>query len=215
MSPERVCGTVHELLRSLPLVEQPSEVSITDGLYFFYEDGESSSHALEGRVVRVGNHPRSDGTLVRRLRDHYRGGKNGSVFRKLLGGGLMRADDFEHPCLAPGPGQGHWEKQNERPCERCRPVEHRVSRLLATSFRFRCVAIPSRIERNRFEALLIASLSSCPVCGPSCGWLGRFAYSEVVRTTGMWNSQFVGGEPITADDLRRFARHVASTRLVE
>lgn len=123
MSPEKACGAVHDLLEPLPMVEQPGGVSITDGLYFFYEDGESSSHASEGRIVRVGNHPRSDGTLVRRLRQHYRGGKNGSVFRKFLGGALMRAESLNHPCLAPGPGRGHWERQHEKLCDRCRPVE--------------------------------------------------------------------------------------------
>lgn len=211
MSPEEACGAVHDLLKPLPVVEQPGGVSITDGLYFFYEDGESSSHAPEGRIVRVGNHPRSDGTLVRRLRQHYRGGKNGSVFRKFLGGALMRAESPSHPCLAPGPGRGHWERQDEKPCDRCRPVEQRVSRLLRTSFRLRCVFIPDRMERNRFEALLIASLSTCSVCGPSSRWLGKLAYSEVVRSAGLWNSQFVGGAPMTSDDLCRFAGHVSST----
>ena len=211
MSPEEACSAVHELLEPLPVVGQPGGVSITDGLYFFYEDGESSGHASEGRIVRVGNHPRSDGTLVRRLRQHYRVGKNSSVFRKFLGGALMRAESLSHPCLAPGSGLGHWERQDEKPCDRCRPVEQRVSRLLSTSFRVRCVSIPSLRERNRFEALLIASLSSCSVCGPSCRWLGQYAYSEVARSAGMWNSQFVGGEPLTSDDPHRFAGHVAST----
>ena len=208
---DEACRAVHDLLKPLPVVEQPSGVSITDGLYFFYEDSESSSHAFEGRIVRVGNHPRSDGTLVRRLRQHYRRGKNGSVFRRFLGGALMRAESSSHPCLAPGPGRGHWERHGEKPCDRCRPVEQRVSRLLRTSFRFRCVSIPTRMERNRFEALLIASLSSCSVCGPSCRWLGRFAYSDVVRGAGMWNSQLVRGEPMTSEDLGRFAGYVAST----
>ena len=113
------------------------------------------------------------------------------------------------PCARTWPG--HWERQDEKPCYRCRPVEQRVSRLLSTSFRFRCVSIPSRRERNRFEALLIASLSSCSVCGPSCRWLGQFAYSEVVRSAGMWNSPFVGGEAMMSNDLRRFAGHVDST----
>ena len=211
MSPEEACRALHELMEPLPVFGQPVGVSITNGLYFFYEDGESNRHASEGRIVRVGNHPRSDGTLVRRLRQHYRVGKNGSVFRKFLGGALMRAESPRHPCLAPGPGLGHWERQNEKPCDQCRPVEQRVSYLLRTSFCFRCVSIPSRRERNRFEALLIASLSSCSVCGPSCRWLGKFAYSEVVRCAGMWNSQFVSGEPMTSDDLRRFAGHVDST----
>ena len=101
MSPEAGCRTIHALIGSLPAFEEPAEVTITDGLYFFYEDGESAQHAPAGRIVRVGNHPRSDRTLVRRLRQHYKGHKNGSVFRKFLGGALMRSEDPSHPCLTP------------------------------------------------------------------------------------------------------------------
>ena len=211
MRPEEACQAVHALLSPLPVFEQPTEVAITDGLYFFYEDGESSQHASVGRIVRVGNHPCSDGTLVRRLRQHYQGRKNGSVFRKFLGGALMRAEDPNHPCLAPRPGKGHWERQNDKPCHRCQPVELNVSRLLRTRFRFRCISIPVRRERNNLEEVLIASLSSCPVCEPSSRWLGRYAYSDVIRKAGMWNSQFVGGTPMSAGDLQRFADYVAST----
>ena len=105
MNEEKVCVVVHERLLSLPEFEDPNEVPITDGLYFFYEDSEYSPHAYSGRIVRVGNHPRSDGRLVGRLWDHYRGGKNGSVFRRYLGGALMRDEDPQHPCLAPEPGK--------------------------------------------------------------------------------------------------------------
>ena len=68
MRPQGACQAVHALLRALPEFDHPAEVPITDGLYFFYEDGESSQHEPGGRIVRVGNHPRSDGTLARRLR---------------------------------------------------------------------------------------------------------------------------------------------------
>ena len=88
--PEEICGTVHDLLKQLPVFEQPDAVSITDGLYFFCEGGESSSQAPKGRIVRVGTHPNSDGRLVQRLREHYRGSKNNGVFRRYLGGALMR-----------------------------------------------------------------------------------------------------------------------------
>ena len=211
MHPKDACQAIHELLHPLPLFEWPAEVPITDGLYFFYEDSESSQHAVDGRIVRVGNHPRSDGTLVRRLRQHYRGSKNGSVFRKSLGGALMRSKNPDHPCLAPEPGKSHWERQGQKPCHCCRPVEQQVSRLLRKNFRFRCVSIPVRRERNRFEEALIASLSSCPICEPSCRWLGQYAYSHTIRESGMWNSQFVGGVPISESDLRRLTDHVTST----
>ena len=129
MRPEEACQAVHALLYGLPEFKQPAEVPITDGLYFFYEDGESSQHAPDGRIVRVGNHPRPDGTLVRRLRQHYYGRKIGSVFRKFLGGALMRTENPSHPshpshpCLASEPGKGHWERQHEKPCHRYRSVE--------------------------------------------------------------------------------------------
>ena len=213
MSPEAGCRTIHALIGSLPVFEQPATVTITDGLYFFYQHSESAQHAPAGRIVRVGNHPRSDGTLVRRLRQHYKGHKNGSVFRKFLGGALMRSEDPSHPCLAPAPGKGHWEKQDEKTCHRCQPVEQSVSRLLRTRFRFRCVSMPLRQERNRFEKALIATLSSCPLCQPSREWLGYYAYSDVIRRSAVWNSHYVSDAPMSAGDLEQFAYYVASTPL--
>ena len=61
------------------------------------------------------------------------------------------------------------------------------------------------------EAILIASLSVCPVCRPSAGALGQFAYSEIVRRTDMWNSEFVGTGPMWTGDLKRFVDKVNST----
>ena len=211
MKPEEICSAVHGVLYALPLFESPSEVPISNGLYFFYERGEVSPHAPEGRIVRVGNHPRSDQTLVRRLRQHYTGRKNGSVFRKFLGGALMRAEDADNPCLAPAPGKGHWERQDQKPCDHCLPVERKVSCVLKERFRFRCVSVPDRQVRNRLEGVVIASLSACPVCQPSPNWLGWYAYSNVVRRTGMWNSQFVGSSPMSSADLRQFAACADST----
>lgn len=211
MNAERLCVTLHERLLSLPLFQNPNDLTITDGLYFFYENSEYSPHGLSGRIVRVGNHPRSDGRLVDRLWEHYRGGKNGSVFRRYMGGALMRDEDPQHPCLAPEPGKGHWERQHEKPCQRCKPYEERVSHTLRTRFRFRCVFVSSRETRNKFEKTLIASLSACSVCKPSDRWLGRHAYSNVVRSAGMWNSQFVGGTPLSEEELQQFTDYVVST----
>jgi hypothetical protein len=107
---QQACRLIHALLDRLPIYTRPDEVPFRDGLYFFYEQGEFSAHATAGRLVRVGNHPRNAGRLVARLREHYSGEKNSSVFRLLLGGALIRRDDPSSPCLAPGPGQGHWER---------------------------------------------------------------------------------------------------------
>jgi len=198
------CDQIHSALEKLPLLTSPGEVPFDDGLYFFYEDGETSEHAADGRVVRVGNHPRSVGRLVQRLGNHYSGRKNGSVFRKFLGGALLRSRDPNSPCLAPSLGKGHWEHQNDKACERCKPLEDEVSQLLRSSFRFRCVEVVDQAERNDLEKVLIATLAACPVCGPSAAWLGHHAYSDKVRSSGLWNSRDVGGPTITAHQLERF-----------
>ena len=198
------CDQIHSALEKLPLLTSPGEVPFDDGLYFFYEDGETSEHGAHGRVVRVGNHPRSSGGLRKRLRQHYSGRKNGSVFRKLLGGALLRRRDPKSPCLLPAPGKGHWEHHKEKTCQECRPLEEEVSQLLRRSFRFRCVMVEDREERNELEAALIATLAACPMCGPSTSWLGRYAYSDKVRSSGLWNSNHVGGPTITGHQLARF-----------
>ena len=201
---EEVCAAIHDALESLPLLSSPTDVPFGDGLYFFYEDGETSEHAADGRVVRVGNHPKRQAGLVSRLRAHYSGNKNSSVFRRILGGALLRRRDPASPCLAPSPGKGHWEHQNDKACERCQPLEKEVSQLLRSSFRFRCVKVVDQEERNDLEKVLIATLAACPVCRPSATWLGNHAYSDKMQSFGLWNSDHVGGPPITAHQLERF-----------
>ena len=81
MTLAETCAATHEALVRLPLRTRPDEVSLRDGLYFFYERGEVSRHGCP-RVVRVGNRRRSKGRLVGRLHEHYMGDKSGSVFRR-------------------------------------------------------------------------------------------------------------------------------------
>jgi hypothetical protein len=155
-------------------------------------------------VVRVGNHPRSNGGLRQRLQQHYSGRKNSSVFRKLLGGAILRSNNPSDPCLQPGPGQGHWEHHHAPKCARCRPIEKKVSHYVSTRMRFRCVSIPDRAERNRLERALIATLAACTICRPSPDWLGLHAYLVAVRASGLWNSQFTDGIPLALKELERF-----------
>lgn len=116
----------------------------------------------------------------------------------------VRRKDPDGPCLQPAPGQGHWEKQDGKSCPRCAGVELAVSELLSSTFTFRCVQIEDRAERNDFEKRLIATIAACPVCRPSDDWLGRYAYPPLVRSSGLWNVQYVGEQPATDRQLRRF-----------
>lgn len=206
VDPSEACGRIHALLRPLETLMTPAAVSVPDGLYFFYEEGERSDHAPRGRIVRVGNHPRAAGGLRARLNNHYRsfvGAKNGSVFRRYLGGALLRRDDPVSACLLPAPGKGHWERQDDRACPTCEPCESQVTEYLTRAMRFRILPLSDREERNHFEARLVATIAGCQICRPSAAWLGRFAYNEKVQASGLWNSEFVGGQPLTGGDLSR------------
>lgn len=206
------CARIHTALGTLPIHRDPGEVTFTNGLYFFYEVGEFANHAPAGRVVRVGNHPRSANRLIDRLREHYGADKNRSVFRKFLGGAMIRRDDPSSACLAPGPGRGHWEAGDGNACALCQHVEQDVSRYLSDAVSFRCVRIDDMGLRNKLEERLIATLAACPDCAPSAAWLGSFSYSATVRSCGLWNVQSVGGASVTDGDLRLFEDLVAATR---
>ena len=211
VSSEKVCERVHAALERLSSFDGPTGSVPSDGLYFFYEEGERSGHGAEPRIVRVGNHPRAEKGLRRRLRQHYSGNKSGSVFRKALGGALLRREDPAHPCLQPGPGRGHWEKQKGAHCERCRPLEGEVSKVLRSCFGFRAVRVLNREERNRMELGLVAVLARCSLCRPSAEWLGRFAYSPAIRSSGLWNVQFTDGEALDLSEIGRFEELVCQT----
>jgi len=193
---EVTCSRIHQILSRLEIYRDPEEVAFKNGLYFFYEDGEISSHDNKPGIVRVGNHPRSQDRLRERLWDHYSPNKNFSVFRKFLGGALLRSESSNHPCLQPGLGKGHWEKQDGVVCPKCRPLEERVTRLLREKFTFRCVEIRDKERRNELEKKIIGSLSHCPSCKSSVRWLGKYAYSEKVKDYGLWNSNHVGSPDV-------------------
>ena len=83
------CKKIHHILEELPEHSSPSSALPRNGLYVFYEPGEICAHTGKPRVVRVGNHPRSQDRLVTRLREHYGEidypeKKNGGVFRRLV-----------------------------------------------------------------------------------------------------------------------------------
>jgi hypothetical protein len=64
-----------------------------NGISFFYEIGEP-----DGRIVRVGTH-RVDGRFRKRVRLHYGGNKDASVFQMHVGGALMLRDWPNDPRL--------------------------------------------------------------------------------------------------------------------
>jgi hypothetical protein len=211
--PAEACRMTHEAVADLPRYSSPGEVPFANGLYyFFFEAGENSPHGRP-RITRIGNHPHAQDRLVARLRDHYatrRDAKNGSVFRRYLGGALLRRDG-QDGCLEPAPGKGHWEQGKAHECGTCAPYEGLVTERLRSHFSFSCVRVDDQVLRNHLERRLIASVAQCPTCRPSTEWLGLRAYSEKVRSSGLWNSDDVDGPPASDVDLATFGRLARSS----
>lgn len=181
------CLVIHEVLEPLPLHDfrTPTTRLPRNGIYFFYEEGEFCRHfdVKRLRIVRVGTHRKQD-RFRSRMRQHFRGNKNGSVFRKHLGGAVLRRrnpDDFR---------LDEWLKHDT---PTVREVEELVTNKLAAGFTFKCIEVEDKKERLNLEERLIATLAKCPDCEPSVGWLGHYAASEEIRQSGLWNVQHVYG----------------------
>lgn len=207
-SVNRRCRIIHEILESLPEYDYkiPSPELPVNGIYFFYEEGEFCTHRNERqkRIVRVGTH-RVDGNFRSRVKSHYGGNKNSSVFRKHLGGALMRKKDSNDKRLK------QWLEQDAPTFQE---IEIEVSKTLKEHFSFKCIPVDDRQKRLDLEKQLIATLSKCSGCLPSEKWLGHHAASGVIRKSGLWNTQHVTSNNTITDDaiksLKKFANESKS-----
>ena len=199
MNATEACKRVHELLETLPKRDASLEHLPSSGIYFFYEVGEHCPPTGQLRIVRVGTHG-AGRTLKRRLRDHYYGNREGSVFRKHLGTALLKRADASDVQIRwwrrKRKGNARWTQFTK--------VEDEVDDIIRSTFFFRVIPMDRVQERKWFEEKLIATIAACPVCQASSTWLGRFAWSEKVRRSGLWNSQFIDSPArLTANDLLR------------
>ena len=114
------CARIHAALTALPHWTRPDAVPFTNGLYFFYEQGEWSRHAPGGRIVRIGNHPHAQDRLAGRLGDHYnsRPSQPSPIARRFLvaAGIFTRGKRGVWACqalvpLSPGRALRHFEHQ--------------------------------------------------------------------------------------------------------
>jgi hypothetical protein len=174
------------------------------GVYFFFEPGETRRDSDAPRCVRVGTHalrPTSRTTLWKRLSQHRGqvGGRNpgtgnhrGSVFRQHVGTALLASHSYPvetlHSWLAAKPSEPFREVEFE--------VERAVSNYIGR-MPVLWLEVPTRTDgssdRGIIEVNAIALLSR-RVGGadaPSSGWLGQWANSEKVRTSGIWNVNHV------------------------
>lgn len=180
---ETIC-LLHKLLSRLPVHSSPLLQELpSDGVYFYYEQGESirCADATFEKIVRVGSH-RKMGGLPRRLIDHYWANKDGSIFRKHIGCALIRRNGNPEVCLGPWIAKG-------QPYDLT--LENEVDSSLRTRFKFRTLLVPQACERDFLEKNLIAFLSQAGLSAPSETWLGRFSPYPEIRESGLWNIRHV------------------------
>lgn len=196
---------VYKAINLLPRYNNltPSSDLPSNGIYIFFERGETIT--LSGnidRIVRIGTH-KSDGRFKGRIRQHYGvkkslgGNKNSSVFRKHLGGALLRSNDPQDKRIT------DWLTQDG---PSFREVEELVSSVLRSNFSFSCFAVETKDERLELESALIALMAQYPLGAPSVNWSGKYAASEKIVKSGLWNTQQIDSSPMTCEQFTRFEK---------
>lgn len=210
-SPAPLVDRLYVLVSSLPRFHYHTVVAKLpeNGLYVFFEKGEISrigDNALD-RIVRVGTH-RENLRFRDRIRQHYGnsrslgGNKNGSIFRKHLGGALLRRSDTNDPRLR------EWLTQNGSSFPE---IEELISNTLRDKFSFSCFDVDQMEERLELERGIIALLAQHPLSPPSPDWLGKYAVNEKIRRSGLWNTQHIEAKCLGFEQFYRLEELVAIT----
>lgn len=171
------------------------------GVYFFFEPGESRAASGAPRIVRVGTHAVSAGskaTLWSRLKQHRgqgaAGGGNhrGSIFRRHVGMALLRGGRFSDTVETWGVGSSAAGDVTAREALLERTVSEYLGRMpflwLEADDQPNSSSVRSYIEKNSIGLLSRATL----VDPPSPRWLGHSAADERIRSSGLWNVNYVG-----------------------
>lgn len=186
MNREKICETVHkELDRLKARGEKPKYDVPQNGIYFWYEKGEIRRGGGQ-RVTRVGTHKKPN-RLHARIKEHYGLNREGSAFRKHLGGAIMGRNQ------EPVSEIKEWYKARRSPCfndQKFRSYEAQVT-AQAKLGNYRVLKVDDSNERMQLEEKLIALFSHCNHCRPSKNWLGNHAYRKEIRDSGLWNVEYV------------------------
>jgi hypothetical protein len=191
------------------------------GVYFFFEDGQTRTveRCLCARVVRVGTHAvsaNSEATLWSRLKAHKGtttgvGNHRTSIFRLHVGKAIRESMNRTGSFPTWGVGQISTPQLSAAEAE----LESRVSAHLAR-MQLLWVAIPDEpsagSDRAYIEQNAIALLAgpSGPFDIPTEDWLGWKSPHEAIRSSGLWNVNYVRNTYDTRF-MEVFTRYVDST----
>lgn len=182
---ECVCEAVHSLLERLPALNgKPSAAVPSDGIYFWYEKGETR-HGHGARVSRVGTHKRY-GRLRARIREHFGSNREGSAFRRHVGAALMARDGMPEQDIREW---GRGRRSDRFDDEEFGEYELRVTQQAYNGV-YRVLRVDDTLERLGLEENLVALFSLCQHCVPP--QIGSVAGRLVRRFGGpgfgMWST---------------------------
>ena len=221
------CKALHEIVDKCFECRYPVNMKRLphNGIYFFYESGETWGHGGNTpRVVRVGTH--RNGNFQSRIRDHYipdtkmdfdvqkPAPHDRSIFRKNIGRAILNRDDSDYLQV--------WnidfttvEKRERyshlRDIEFEKNIEQEITRLLQENFSFRYIPVEDETERmgkTGLESRLIGTLSSCHMCQSSDRWLGQHSPVEKIKQSGLWQYQHLYSSGLTDKDMTVLSEYV-------
>jgi hypothetical protein len=198
-----------------------------NGIYFFYEKGETWGHGGPlPRIVRIGTH--KEGNFKSRISEHFLlddrkmnfdsdhpAPHERSIFRKNIGRALLTRDNDEYLKVWEYEFTKRLTRQNFshlRDVDKEKQIEAEITRILRQTFSFRYIAIQGQERRMGTEGLeraLIGTVAGCHSCRPSPGWLGHHSPKEKVRTSGLWLAHHLRAAPITENDKATIERAVS------
>jgi len=228
-----ICHFIHEQLESLPLIQYPFDFNKLpdNGIYFFYEDGQSWGHGGRGlRITRIGTH--RDGNFRSRIKDHYLPDyekrimgrdkpkpSDRSIFRKNLGRALLNRErdaylsiwNIDFTARDNRETYGH-----QRDIDKERKIEEAIIQILRQSFCFRYIIIEGQTERmgaTGLESAMISTVANCEICRPSKEWLGNYSPNRKIRESGLWLVQHLEAVGVDKLGMKMLSEAVIRTRV--
>ena len=174
------------------LFRGPNSVLPLNGLYVFFETGQRITIKSKeyNRIVRIGINEKPN-NFGNRLRGHYRGNIEGSVFRENIGWALLDADGKK-------PRENYKTKCNYRKQNSGGALEKGISDYFSKALTFKAFRLDNH-KLASYEKTLIAVFSiyyQYKLFRKELNlgdWLGLHSYSRLdrIRRSGLWNSEGV------------------------
>ena len=90
-------------------------------------------------------------------------------------------------------------------------VEKRVTENIQNRFKFVAVRCDEKQKRLQLESRIVSTVSLCPECWPSPGWLGLYSPKDKIREGGLWQVNELYKRPMDENDFEILCRLVEQT----